>query len=140
MGLRSTALCSTHSTAERAERPSQALSAEPSVTLRPSPFHRDEGCRTRRCRDDRDRERVPDDVSELRSGAKQRSLHAVLVESLTNTKALLTRLEAGVQCAALERGCARALCADAPSVESVVRDAGVARAGVKTPVVGIPGR
>ena len=43
-------------------------------------------------------------VSELRPGAKQRSLHAVLVESLTNTKALLTRLEAGVQCAALERG------------------------------------
>jgi len=60
-------------------------------------------------RDDRDRERVPDDVSELRPGAKQRSLHAVLVESLTNTKALLTRLEAGVQCAALERGVVREL-------------------------------
>src|SRR5215475_13601762 len=41
------------------------------------------GCRMR---GDRDRERVPDDVSELRPGAKQRSLHAVLVESLTNTK------------------------------------------------------
>ena len=31
-----------------------------------------------------------------RPGAKQRSLHAVLVESLTNTRALLNRLEAGV--------------------------------------------
>ena len=30
------------------------------------------------------------------SQGRQRSLHAVLVESLTNTKALLARLEAGV--------------------------------------------
>lgn len=37
-----------------------------------------------------------EDVRELRPGAKQRSLHAVLVESLTNTRALLNRLEAGV--------------------------------------------
>jgi hypothetical protein len=35
-------------------------------------------------------------VQELRPGAKQRPLHAVLVESLNNTQALLTRLEAGV--------------------------------------------
>ena len=33
---------------------------------------------------------------ELRPGAKQRSLHAVLVESLNSTQALLTRLENGV--------------------------------------------
>jgi hypothetical protein len=33
---------------------------------------------------------------ELRPGAKQRSLHAVLVESLNSTQALLTCLEAGV--------------------------------------------
>jgi hypothetical protein len=39
---------------------------------------------------------------ELRPGAK-RSLHAVLVESLTNTKALLTRLEAGVHVARNEQ-------------------------------------
>jgi hypothetical protein len=39
---------------------------------------------------------VREDVRELRPGAKQRSLHAVLVESLTNTRALLNRLEAGV--------------------------------------------
>jgi hypothetical protein len=41
-------------------------------------------------------EPVLEDVRELRPGAKQRSLHAVLCEALTNTKALLTRLEAGV--------------------------------------------
>ena len=39
---------------------------------------------------------------ELRPGAK-RSLHAVLVESLTNTKALLSRLEAGVHVARNEQ-------------------------------------
>jgi hypothetical protein len=33
---------------------------------------------------------------ELRPGAKQRSLHAVLCEALTNTQALLARLETGV--------------------------------------------
>ena len=37
----------------------------------------------------------PDNVSTL-GRAKQRSLHAVLCESLTNTQALLARLEAGV--------------------------------------------
>jgi hypothetical protein len=41
-------------------------------------------------------EPVREDVRELRPGAKQRLLHAVLVESLTNTRALLNRLEAGV--------------------------------------------
>ena len=38
-----------------------------------------------------------EDVTELRPGAKQRPLHAVLVESLTHTRALLTRLEGGVR-------------------------------------------
>ena len=33
---------------------------------------------------------------ELRPGAKQRPLHAVLVESLNSMQALLTRLESGV--------------------------------------------
>ena len=33
------------------------------------------------------------DAVELRPAAKQRSLHAVLVESLNSTQALLTRLE-----------------------------------------------
>jgi hypothetical protein len=37
----------------------------------------------------------PDNVSTL-VRPKQRSLHAVLVESLNNTQALLSRLEAGV--------------------------------------------
>jgi hypothetical protein len=36
------------------------------------------------------------DAVELRPAAKQRSLHAVLVESLNSTQALLTRLENGV--------------------------------------------
>jgi hypothetical protein len=36
------------------------------------------------------------EVIELRPGAKQRPLHAVLVESLNSTQALLARLEAGV--------------------------------------------
>ena len=48
-------------------------------------------------------EPVLEDVRELRPGAKQRSLHAVLVESLTNTKALLSRLEAGVHVARNEQ-------------------------------------
>jgi hypothetical protein len=38
------------------------------------------------------------DAVELRPGAKQRSLHAVLVESLNATKALLTRLESSGAC------------------------------------------
>jgi hypothetical protein len=42
-------------------------------------------------------EPVREDVTELRPGAKQRPLHAVLVESLTHTRALLTRLEGGVR-------------------------------------------
>src|SRR5262249_11157941 len=37
-------------------------------------------------------------VSELRPGARPRSLHAVLCEALTNTQALLTRLESGRVC------------------------------------------
>jgi hypothetical protein len=48
-------------------------------------------------------EPVLEDVRELRPGAKQRSLHAVLCEALTNTKALLTRLEAGVHVARNEQ-------------------------------------
>ena len=38
---------------------------------------------------------LPDNVRTL-VGPNQRSLHAVLCEALTNTQALLTRLEAGV--------------------------------------------
>jgi hypothetical protein len=41
-------------------------------------------------------EPIRGEVQELRPGAKQRPLHAVLVGSLNNTQALLTRLEAGV--------------------------------------------
>jgi hypothetical protein len=36
------------------------------------------------------------DVSELRPGAKQRRLHAILCEALANTEGLLARLEQGV--------------------------------------------
>ena len=45
-----------------------------------------------------------EDVTELRPGAKQRPLHAVLVESLTHTRALLTRLEGGVRVRETSRG------------------------------------
>ena len=47
-------------------------------------------------------ESVLEDVRELRPGAK-RSLHAVLCEALTNTQALLQRLEAGVHVARSEQ-------------------------------------
>ena len=41
-------------------------------------------------------EPILQDAIELRPGAKQRPLHAVLCEALTNTQALLSRLEHGV--------------------------------------------
>ena len=46
---------------------------------------------------------VREDVRELRPGAKQRSLYAVLVEARNNTQALLARLELGVQVARQEQ-------------------------------------
>jgi hypothetical protein len=48
-------------------------------------------------------EPVLEDVRELRPGAKQRSLHAVLVEARNNTQALLQRLELGVHVARSEQ-------------------------------------
>ena len=41
---------------------------------------------------------VREDVRELRPGAKQRSLHAVLVEARNNTQALLARSERLLGC------------------------------------------
>jgi hypothetical protein len=48
-------------------------------------------------------EPILEDVRELRPGAKQRSLHAVLVEARNNTQALLQRLELGVHVARSEQ-------------------------------------
>jgi hypothetical protein len=73
----------------------------------------------------------PDNVRTL-VRPTQRSLHAVLCEALTNTQAVLTRLEAGVTVLRQEQreGYPVALRCHAASGQSVDRHAGIGRVGI----------